>query len=52
MKPAGKAAQSNPEDAEAQLKGFIDKFEPKHQVLIRAVRKVLQKRMPTVNELV
>ena len=52
MKLAGKAAQSKPEDAEAQLKGFIDKFEPEHQVLIRAVRKVLQKRMPAANEMV
>jgi hypothetical protein len=38
--------------AEAQLKIFIDKFEPKHQALIRAVRRALRKRMPTANELV
>lgn len=37
--------------AERQLKGFIDKFEPKHQTLIRAVRKALRKRFPTANEL-
>lgn len=49
MKSAGNA---QPKDAEAQLKCFIDKFEPKHQALIRAVRKMLQKRMPTVNEMV
>jgi hypothetical protein len=42
---AGKAA-------EAQLKGFIDKFEPSHQKLIRAVRRVLRKRFPTADELV
>ena len=38
--------------AEGQLKGFIGKFEPKHQSLIRAVRKVLRKRFPTADELV
>lgn len=39
-------------DVEEQLKGFIDKFDPKHQALIRALRKALRKRMPTANELV
>jgi hypothetical protein len=39
-----------PADAEKQLKGFISKFEPKHQSLIRAVRKALRKRFPTANE--
>jgi len=38
--------------ASAQLAGFIAKFEPKHRKIIRAVRKKLQKRMPTANELV
>lgn len=38
--------------AEKQLKGFIEKFEPKHQTLIRAVRKALRKRLPTANEFV
>jgi hypothetical protein len=38
--------------AEAQLKSFIAKFEPKHQTLLRAVRKALRKRFPTANELV
>jgi hypothetical protein len=33
-------------DSEKQLKGFIDKFEPKHQALIRATRKALRKRLP------
>lgn len=37
--------------AEAQLKGFVTKFEPKHQTLIRAVRKALRKRLPTAHEL-
>jgi Domain of unknown function (DU1801) len=40
-----------PADAEKQLKGFISKFEPKHQTLIRAVRKALRKRFPTANEM-
>ena len=38
--------------AATQLQGFINKFGPKHRALIRAVRKVLRKRMPTANELV
>jgi hypothetical protein len=39
-------------DAEKQLKSFIEKFEPKLQTLIRAVRKALRKRFPTANEFV
>jgi hypothetical protein len=39
-------------DAEKQLRCFIDKFEPRHQGLIRAVRRALQKRFPTATELV
>jgi hypothetical protein len=49
--PAKKATPAS-EDAEGQLKGFIEKFEPKYQGLIRSVRKALRKRMPTANELV
>jgi hypothetical protein len=37
---------------EKQLKGFIDKFEPHHQTLIRALRKALRKKFPTANEIV
>ena len=37
--------------AEKQLKGFIEKFEPKHQTLIRAVRKALRQRFPAANEI-
>jgi hypothetical protein len=37
---------------EAQLEGFINKFDPKHQALIRSARKTLRKRLPTANELV
>src|SRR5437762_1677501 len=49
MRPGTKALLT---PAETQLQGFINKFEPKHSALIRAVRKVLRKRMPTANELV
>jgi len=37
--------------AEKQLKGFIAKFDPRHQSLIRAVRKALRKRFPTSYEM-
>ncbi|HEV8600808.1 MAG TPA: hypothetical protein VGQ69_15710 [Gemmatimonadales bacterium] len=36
---------------EQQLKSFIAKFAPRHQSLIRAVRKDLRKRFPTAFEL-
>ena len=39
-------------DPEQQLKIFIEKFDPKNQSMIRAVRKALRKRLPTANELV
>ena len=39
------------ESEEEQLRGFIDKFEPKHRATIRAARKALRKRFPTANEL-
>lgn len=37
---------------EARLRAFIEKFEPKDQRLIRAVRSAVRKRFPTANELV
>ena len=52
MKTAAKTASMTSAEAEKQLKGFIAKFEPKHQDLIRAMRKALRKRLPTANELV
>src|SRR5580765_3840507 len=52
MTAAKKTTPKISPDAEEQLKGFIDKFEPKHQALIRAVRKAMRKRLPTANELV
>jgi hypothetical protein len=51
MKAAGIAGATAAE-AERQLKGFIDKFEPAHRRLIRGVRRALRKRLPRFNELV
>ena len=45
-------AKPAPESPEKQLRSFIEKFEPKHQALIRAVRRIVKKRLPTANELV
>lgn len=39
-------------DAEKQLKSFVAKFEPKHQRLIREVRKAVRARFATAHELV
>src|ERR1700693_4474700 len=50
MRPGTKAVLRTP--SETQLQGFINKFEPKYSALIRALRKVLRKRIPTANELV
>jgi hypothetical protein len=41
-----------PPTPEHQLNGFIKKFDADNQVLIAKVRKALQKRFPTANELV
>ena len=41
-----------PSGAERQLKRFVDKFEPKHQALIRAARRKLRKRFATACEIV
>jgi hypothetical protein len=49
---AGKSVARSSTEAELQLRGFIAKFDPKHQTLIRAVRKALRKRFPTADELV
>jgi hypothetical protein len=43
--------RSSSQSAEEQVRSFIDKFESKHRVTIRAARKALQKRFPTANEL-
>jgi hypothetical protein len=50
MKPVATAARTSA-GREKQLKGFIAKFEPRNQTLIRAVRKALRKRFPTAYEL-
>ena len=39
-------------DAQKQLREFIAKFEPRHQALIRALRKAMRARMPGAYELV
>ena len=49
---AGKTIVLTSTEAQRQLRGFIAKFDPKHQTLIRAVRKALRKRFPTADELV
>jgi hypothetical protein len=46
------AAQRPVESPAKQLARFVDKFEPKHRALIRAVREALRKRFPAANELV
>jgi len=38
--------------AERQLTGFVAKFDPKNQALIRAVRRALRRRLPSAFELV
>jgi Domain of unknown function (DU1801) len=52
MKSPAKTARATSVDAEERLKSFIDKFDPKHQAVIRSVRKFLRKRFPTANEIV
>jgi hypothetical protein len=39
-------------DTEKQLKGFIAKFDLKHQTVIRGARELLRERFPTATELV
>ena len=39
-------------DPEAQLDGFIAKFGPEDQRLIRSIRRAVRKRLPSANELV
>jgi hypothetical protein len=52
MKAADKVLPKSTADAEKQLKSFIDKFDLKHQALIRAARRALRRRLPAANELV
>lgn len=46
-----RVTKTNATDPEEQLRTFIDKFEPKHQAVIRAARKALRKIFPTATEL-
>src|SRR5687767_10604642 len=50
MKAATPSARK-PAKPEAQLRGFIAKFAPKHQTLIRGVRRALRHRFGTAYEL-
>ncbi len=52
MSSSAKPVQAVSDDPEAQLTSFLEKFEAKHQALIRSVRKALRHRLPTANELV
>ncbi len=49
---AARTPASPASDAQVQLEGFISKFAPSDQRLIRAIRKAVRKRFPTANELV
>jgi hypothetical protein len=51
MKSIPKTPGIAPAESEKRLKGFVDKFEPKHQKVIRAVRTALRARFPTAYEL-
>ena len=50
-RPINTRAPSADDDPEARLTQFIEKFEPDHQTLIRAIRRKLRKRFPTGTEL-
>src|ERR1700728_5144521 len=52
MKTTKLIASQTDATGEQQLAGFIKKFDSKNAALIRSVRKVLRKRLPTANELV
>jgi hypothetical protein len=43
--------ESTEPTAEAQLRSYIDRLDPKNQKLVRSVRAALRKRFPTANEL-
>jgi hypothetical protein len=51
-KPKTRVALGNSVTDEQQLAGFIKKFDSRNAALIRSVRKILRKRMPSANELV
>ena len=45
-------AGPSPAAAEKQLSGFIAKFDPESQLLIRSLRRAMRRRLPSANELV
>jgi hypothetical protein len=52
MKSTERITSQAAASAEQQLAGFIRKFDSKNAALIRSVRTVVRKRLPTANELV
>ena len=52
MKKTTQATSKTAAASEQQLAGFIDKFDSKNAALIRSVRKLMRKRLPSANELV
>ena len=52
MKTTKRIATPSDAAGERQLAGFISKFDAKNAALIRSVRKLLRKRLPTADELV
>src|SRR6202795_3275879 len=52
MKTTGRITPQAAMSGEQRLAGFIKKFDSKNAALIRSVRAVLRKRLPTANELV
>jgi hypothetical protein len=52
LKGAGKDQRAGSLDPESQLDGFVEKFDPAHQKLIRSARRRLRQRLPTASELV
>jgi hypothetical protein len=52
MKTTERSASQTAKSGEQQLAGFVEKFDSKNAALIRSVRKLLRRRLPTANELV
>jgi hypothetical protein len=52
MKPKPAPPQPGVSAVRAQVEGFIAKFAPAHQKLIRSVRRALRARLPTAHEMV
>ena len=50
--PSLKRTSPSRTDAELQLAGFIDKFDPELQTVIVETRQALRKRLPSANEIV